>query len=87
MALMKWDPWREIEDKCIRYTRAVSWPRTRGQEFITTGDRSFRVDIPDTDSTGVIKLEIPEAKKEDVRATMDNGILTIRGEKKQEKRY
>jgi HSP20 family protein len=87
MALMKWDPWREIEDKCIRYTRAVSWPRTRGQEFIATGDRSLRVDIPETDSRGVIKLEIPEVKKEDVRVTMDNGILTIRGEKKQEKRY
>ena len=23
MALVKWDPWREIEDKCVRYTRAV----------------------------------------------------------------
>jgi HSP20 family protein len=87
MALMKWDPWQEIADKCVRYTRAVNWPRTKGQEFIVTGDRSLRVDIPDTDSTGVIKLEIPEVKKEDVRVTMDNGSLTTRGERKQEKKY
>jgi len=59
----------------------------QGQEFIVTGDRSLRVDIPDTDSTGVIKLEIPEVKKEDVRVTMDNGISAIRGERKQEKKY
>jgi len=29
MALMKWDPWQEIADKCVRYKRAVSWPRTK----------------------------------------------------------
>ncbi len=87
MARMKWDPWREIADKCVRYSRAVGWPQTRGQEFIATGDRSLRVDIPDNDTAGVIKLEISEVQKEDVRVTMDNGILTIRGERKQEKKY
>ena len=87
MALVKWDPWREIEAKCVRYTRAVGWSRTRGQEFIATGDRSLRVDIPDTDTADVIKLEIPEVKKEDVRVTIDNGVLAIRGERKQEKKY
>jgi HSP20 family protein len=87
MALVKWDPWREIEAKCVRYTRAVGWSRTRGQEFIATGDRSLRVDIPDNDTAGVIKLEISEVQKEDVRVTMDNGSLTTRGERKQEKKY
>jgi HSP20 family protein len=33
----------------------------------------------------VIKAEIPEVKKEDVKVTVDNSILTIRGERKQEK--
>ena len=84
MALYKCDPWREIAEKCVRYIRAVGWPRTRGQEFIATGDRSLRVDIPDTDTTGVIKLEIPEVKKEDFSVTADIGVLTIRGDRKQE---
>ena len=87
MALLKCDPWREIADKCERYTRAVGWQRTRDQEVIATGDCSLRVDIPDTDTEVVIKLEIPEVKKEDVRVTIDNGVLTIRGERKQEKKY
>jgi len=87
MALVKWDPWREIADMCDRYTRTVGRLRTRDQEFIATGDRSLRVDIPDTDTTGVIKLEISEVKKKDVRVTIDNGVLTIRGERKQEKKY
>ena len=28
MAHVKWDQWREIQDKCVRYTRAVGWHRT-----------------------------------------------------------
>ena len=47
----------------------------------------YQIDIPDTDTAGVIKLEIPEVKKEDVRVSMDNGSLTTRGERNQEKKY
>jgi hypothetical protein len=65
MALLKCDPLREIEAKCVRYTRAVGWPRAGGQKFIATGDSSLRLDIPDTDAAGVIKLENSEVKKED----------------------
>jgi len=32
----------------------------------------------------VIKLEIPEVKKEDFSVTADIGVLTIRGDRKQE---
>lgn len=63
MALLKCDRWREVAEKCDRYTRAVGWPRTRGQEVITTGDCSLRADIPDTDTEVVIKLEIPKVRK------------------------
>ena len=44
-----------------------------------------RVDIAETDKEFSIKAEIPEVKKEDVKVTVDNGVLTIRGERKQEK--
>ena len=84
MAVLKWDPWREIEDMFDRYTRAVGGLRTRGQEIVATGDWVPRVDIAETDKDFIIKVEIPEVKKEDVKVTVDNGILTIRGERKQE---
>ncbi len=85
MALIKWDPFREIEDMFDRYTRAVGWPRSGGQEVMTAGDWSPRVDIVENDNEFVIKAEIPEVKKEDVKVTVDNGVLTISGERKQEK--
>jgi HSP20 family protein len=85
MAIVSWNPWREIEDMVERYTKAVGQPRTGGHEVIATGDWSPRVDIVETDKAFVIKAEIPEVNKEDVKVTIDNGILTIRGERKQEK--
>jgi HSP20 family protein len=85
MTLVKWDPWREIEDMFDRYTRAVSLPRSGSQEAMTTGDWSPRVDISETDKEVVIKAEIPDVKKKDVKVTVDNGVLTIQGEKKHEK--
>ena len=33
----------------------------------------------------LIKAEIPDVNKDDVKVTVDNGVLTIRGERKQEK--
>ena len=85
MSLIKWDPFREIENMFDRYTRAVGWPRSGSQEIMTTGDWSPRVDIAENDKEFVIKAEIPEVNKEDVKVSVDNGVLTIQGERKQEK--
>ena len=85
MAIVRWDPWREIEDMFDRYTRAVGQPRTGSQDVVATGDWAPRVDISETDKEFVIKAEIPEVKKEDVKVTVDNGVMTIHGERKQEK--
>lgn len=84
MALVRWDPWREIDDLFHRYTRAVGLPRTGSQASMEPGDWSPQVDIAETDKEFVIKAEIPEVKKEDVKVTVENGVLTIRGERKQE---
>ncbi|MDR4503747.1 MAG: Hsp20/alpha crystallin family protein [Candidatus Scalindua sp.] len=85
MAIVKWDPWQEIEDMFDRYSRAVGMPRGGNQELAPTSDWAPRVDIAETDKEFVIKAEIPEVKKEDVKVTVDNGVLSIRGERKQEK--
>lgn len=85
MSLIKWDPFREIENMFDRYTKAVGWPGSGSQEVMTTGDWSPRVDIMENDKEFVIKAEIPEVKKDDVKVSVDNGVLTIQGERKQEK--
>jgi HSP20 family protein len=82
MAIVRW---REIEDMFDRYARTVGQPQVGGQEAVATGDWAPRVDIAETEKAFVIKAEIPEVKKEDVKVIVDNGVLTIRGERKQER--
>ena len=85
MQLTKWDPFREMEDVFDRYTKGLNWPRFGRQEIMTHGDWVPRVDIAETEKEFVIKVEVPEIKKEDVKISVDNGVLNIHGERKQEK--
>ncbi len=86
MQLTKWDPFREMDDVFDRYAKALnSWPRRGNQEVMGTGDWAPRVDIAETEKEFSIKVEIPEVSREDVKVTAENGVLTIMGERKQEK--
>ena len=85
MQLTKWDPFKEMEEMFGRYARGMDWPRRSSQQMVAGGDWAPRVDIAETDAAFTIKAEIPEVKKEDVVVSVDNGVLTIRGERKQEK--
>ncbi len=85
MALIKREPLREFEELFDRYSKAMGWTVSRGQELINTGDWVPRVDISETNEEFMIKVEIPEVNKEDVKVVVDNGILTIQGERKKEK--
>ena len=39
-------------------------------------------DIYETDKEIVLKMELPEMRKEDVQVTLENNVLTLRGERK-----
>jgi HSP20 family protein len=86
-AVMRWDPFRELEDMSERLNRAFNRASVRsgeGKEIITVADWIPTVDISETDSEYQIKAELPEVKKEDVRVTVEDGVLTISGERRHE---
>lgn len=85
MEITKWHPFRELDSLFDRYAKSLSWPQLASQEMMTAGDWTPRVDISETDKEFIIKAEIPEVGKDDVKVTVDNGVLTIRGERKKEK--
>lgn len=85
MELTKWEPFRELDDVFERFSQPRGWQHRFGQELAKTGDWTPRVDISETDKEFVIKAEIPEISKEDVKVTVENGILSFRGERKKEK--
>lgn len=86
--LARWDPFRELEDVHTRlsslFDRAPA-RRNGGNEAMIVADWSPAVDIAEDDKGYVIKAELPEVKKEEVKVTVENGVLFLSGERRFEK--
>ena len=88
MNLIKWDPFRELEDMSNRLNRVFGRPLARldsNTEMLSMADWTPSADISETDTAYLIKAEIPGVNKEDVKVTIQDGMLTIQGERKMEK--
>jgi HSP20 family protein len=59
--------------------------KSDGKETMTVADWTPSVDISETEGEYVIKAELPEVKKDDVKITLEEGVLSIQGERKHEK--
>jgi len=82
--LTRWDPMRELEEMSERMNRLVTRP-AGNEEALVTAEWAPIVDIQETDKEYLIKAELPEVKKEDVKVTLKDGILNLEGERHQEK--
>lgn len=88
MNLTKWDPLSELEAMSSHLNRIfgrAAVPGGAGHDMLKMADWTPSVDISETDKEFVIKAEIPGVKKEDVKVTIESGMLTIKGERKMEK--
>ena len=85
MSLAIWDPFRAMEELVDRYNRSArkSLGKYDDKSF-EVGDWMSTVDISETDDAFVVKAELPGVDKNDVSVKIENGILTIKGEKKTE---
>ncbi len=86
MAIVRWDPFREFAQLQEQLNRAFSNAYSRGgsdEGLMTSGNWMPPVDIyQNGDQELVLKAELPDMNREDIDITVDNGTLTIRGEKK-----
>ena len=87
MALVRWNPFRELDDLQSRFNRLfgdAGFTRTQGDDMSLSG-WSPAVDIQESDAEYLIKADLPDVKKEDVKVELLDGTLTIEGERHQEK--
>jgi HSP20 family protein len=86
-ALTKWNPFRELEEIQSRLSSLFGRTPLRGlgEETMTVSEWTPLVDITENEKEYLIKAELPEVKKEDVKVTVENGTLSITGERKVEK--
>lgn len=88
MNLIKWNPLSELEAMSSHLNRIFGRDVVSGgaeHDMLKMSDWTPSVDISETDKEFVIKAEIPGVKKEDVKVTVENGMLTIKGERNMEK--
>lgn len=87
--LIRWDPFGEFDRIDRTFNRMMrrafsGWPRMAPEgEGATQYEWSPSVDISETDKEYLLRAELPGVKKEDVKVTVDGGMITIEGERKQ----
>src|SRR5690349_24290169 len=88
MSLIRWDPFADMDSMFNRMLSGnfARWPRvTLGTEDGRRLEWAPSADISETDKEYLIRAELPAVRKEDVRVTVDEGMITIEGERKQHK--
>lgn len=87
--ITRWNPAKEMEQFQNRLASLWNWEplRLNGglEEALTVSEWSPRVDIVEDEKEFLVQAELPEMKREDVKVTVEDGVLTLSGERKQEK--
>ncbi|MCM3904243.1 MAG: Hsp20/alpha crystallin family protein [Pyrinomonadaceae bacterium] len=94
--LLRWDPisrtqWNQFKDRDGLESRLATMLATReatgngGKEALRVAQWSPLVDITEDEKEYLIKVELPDMKKEDVRLTVENDVVAISGERTFEK--
>ena len=86
--LTRWDPLKEMDELHRRLNTLLSLSPRRGgdeKETMTVAEWMPTVDIIEDDKEYVIKADLPEVNREDVKVRVESGVLVISGERKFEK--
>jgi HSP20 family protein len=87
MRVIHWEPFRDIDDVFDRFFADTLRRQARPAGQAQTGrDWAPVADVTESESEYLIKAELPEVRKEDLSLTVQDGVLTLCGERKQEKR-
>jgi HSP20 family protein len=85
----RWDPFKELDELNKRlsmiFGRAPVRKEGEKEEAMTVAEWAPLVDIVEDEKEYLIKAELPEVKREDVKVSVEEGVLTVSGERKFEK--
>lgn len=86
MSLIRWEPFTGSDEVFDRLMPSLfgRWPRVKLPAGLESKfEWSPSADISENDKEYLIRAELPAVKKEDVKVTVDKGVVTIAGERKQ----
>jgi len=77
-----WNPFQEFENLLQRYNKnGGGTMRSQPDNDLSFADWAPSVDIEEEDDKYKIKADLPGVDKKDIDVKMENGMLSIRGEK------
>jgi HSP20 family protein len=87
MSIVRFEPFGEFDSLFNRLMPSMfnRWPARFGSSNGGNVEWAPSADISETDKEYLIRAELPAVKKEDVKVTVDSGMITIEGERKQQK--
>ena len=86
MSIVRWDPFRELEDMSDRLNRLFGRSRlARDNDAMVAFEWSPTCDISENNEEFSIKAELPGVNKEDVTVAIEDGVVRLQGERRQEK--
>ena len=90
MSVLRWDPFRDltsIQDEMNQMFDRVFGRRSSGgrEASPTAASWSPAVDISERKDAYVVSAEVPGIKPEELEVTLEDGLLTIQGERRMEK--
>ncbi|MDB6084722.1 MAG: Heat shock protein Hsp20 family [Gammaproteobacteria bacterium] len=85
MSLIRWEPFGDVDTLFRRLVQGNSNLARFAGDNNRQVDWAPSADISETDKEYVIRAELPAVRKEDVQVTYVDGMITIKGERKQQK--
>jgi HSP20 family protein len=82
-ALKPWSGLGDLRDEMERFFERFARPRW--DDMPALGQWTPRVDVTETKDAVVVKAEIPGVEQNDINASLQDQMLTIKGEKHEEK--
>ena len=84
MSLVRWEPFSAVDEMFNRFPSFFGrWPRFAA-DIEAKFDWAPSVDISETGEEYLIRAALPAVRKEDLEITVNDGMLTLSGERRQE---
>jgi HSP20 family protein len=85
MALVRFDPFRQLEEISNRWGAFGPRQATLAGDVDTFGDWTPAMDVQESDTEFLVKTDLPDVPRDQIKVGIENGVLTIEGERRQER--
>jgi HSP20 family protein len=85
MSLVRYSPWSLLNQLNRELSNPLTNVDTDDDSNLAVARWAPAVDIQESDEAFILLADIPGVEPDDIEVTMDNGVLTIKGERKSAK--